>query len=194
MTREIFGYLSGAAIVLSFVPYVVSTLRGGARPEKASWFIWAVLGGITFTSQLASGATDSLWLPGLQTFGDSIVFLFSLRYGIGGFARRDRIALVLAGAGLLLWYLADEPFLALAIAVGIDAAGVFLTVRKNMEHPGTESDAAWILTALAGLLGVFAVSPETPGLLVYPVYIFLAGTVILISSHPFRRLAPKRER
>jgi len=141
--------------------------------------VGTVAGAISIAGTHSPGSS-----PGLQTFGDSIVFLVSLRYGIGGFARRDRIALVLAGAGLLLWYLADAPLLALWIALGIDAAGVFLTVRKSMEHPGTESDAAWILTALAGLFGFFSVDPGTPSLFVYPAYIFLAGAVILVSSHP----------
>lgn len=182
MSHAIFGYLSGICIVLTFVPYTISIFRGQARPERASWFIWAVLGGITFSAQLFSSAKDSLWLPGLQTIGDAFIFLLSIKFGIGGFARRDKISLGVAAASLVFWYLTNNPLVALFVGITIDAIGVFLTVWKNTEHPETESDLAWILTALAGLLAIFSVDPQTPVLFVYPVYIFLAGAIILASS------------
>lgn len=189
---HVFGYLSGACITISFVPYVVSIFSGHARPERASWFIWAVLGGITFSAQLAKGASHSLWLPGLQTFGDALVFVLSIRYGLGGFARRDRIALAFAGLGLLLWYVTKEPLPALLIAIATDAAGVVLTVMKSGEHPDTEPASTWALTALAGLLATFSVGFSDPALSIYPLYIFLAGTAILLTTGPFRRLFPRK--
>ncbi|KKT58129.1 MAG: hypothetical protein UW52_C0064G0012 [Candidatus Gottesmanbacteria bacterium GW2011_GWA1_44_24b] len=65
---QTFGLLSAVIFPISYFPYVRDTLRGKTKPERASWFIWATLGAIAFFSQLAKGATDSLWLSGLGTF------------------------------------------------------------------------------------------------------------------------------
>src|SRR3989304_2731778 len=75
---------------------------------KGSWFIWTMLGFIAFFSQLAKGATNSLWLTVGQTTSVLIIFLLSLKYGYGGLGKRDLRALIGAGIGLVLWYLTRE--------------------------------------------------------------------------------------
>ena len=38
----------------------------------------------------------------------SLIFLLSIRYGVGGFSRKDYIAFFAAGLGLLGWYFAKD--------------------------------------------------------------------------------------
>ena len=176
---DYFGYLSGICITVSFLPYLVSIFKGQAKPERVSWLIWSILGGIAFFSQLAKGASASLWLPGLQTLGDTIVFVLAIKYGMGGMQKRDLWALAIAGVSLILWYATREPAVALFLAILIDASGAVLTVLKSYEHPTTESVSAWVLTGLGGLLAVFAVGSWDWVLLVFPAYILIASTAIV---------------
>ncbi|MDP2705762.1 MAG: hypothetical protein Q8O49_00975 [bacterium] len=182
MYSQYFGYLSGIFILFSFVPYLISIFKKETKPERASWLIWSILGGISFFSQLAKGATDSLWLTGIQTFGDLLIFLFAIKYGIGGLLKRDIWALAGAGFSLIIWYLTNEPIFALFIAIFIDALGGVLTIMKSYEHPGTESISAWVLTALGGLFAAFAVGQWNFVLLSFPVYIFLISVIILLAE------------
>jgi len=143
---------------------------------------WSILGGILFFSQLAKGGTNSLWLIGVQTFGDILVFVLSIKYGIGGMLKRDIFALLAAFGGLVIWYFTKEGSYALFIAIFIDAVGAMLTIIKSFEQPGTESVFAWSLTSLGGLLAIFAVGKLDFVLLAFPIYIFVMSLVIVFSA------------
>ncbi len=183
MFEHFFGYLSGTAIGLSFVPYIRDIFLGKTKPERISWLIWALLGAITFSSQLAKGATNSLILPGVQAIGDFLIFILSIKYGVGGLLKRDILGMLGAGIGLAAWYLSGEATVALLSAVFIDAIGVVLTVIKTYLQPQTETVSAWILTSLGGLFGCLAVGEFNLILLFFPAYICLAGISILVTIY-----------
>ena len=173
------GYVSGVLLILSFLPYLKGIFKHETKPERASWLIWSILGGIAFFSQLAKGATNSLWMPGVQTIGDLLIFLLAIKYGMGGLLKRDITALSAAGISLVLWYFTNEPAVALFIAIFIDGVGALLTMIKSYEHPRTESITSWILTALGGFFGIFAVGAWNFVLLAFPLYIFVANVAIV---------------
>lgn len=181
MISVVAGYLSGVAILLSFVPYIRDIFKGQTKPERISWLIWAILGSISFFSQFAKGAAYSLVLVGAQTFGDLFIFILAIKYGFGGFLKRDIFALVGAGVGLFLWYMTNEAAVALFVAIFIDAIGVVLTVIKSYENPATETVSTWVLTFTAGALACVAVGSFSLVLLAFPFYIALAGAAILIA-------------
>ncbi|HEY4525834.1 MAG TPA: hypothetical protein VJL32_01905 [Candidatus Paceibacterota bacterium] len=178
-TTQFLGYLSGVLIIASFAPYVRDIFWGKTKPQRASWLIWALLGTIAFFSQWAKGAGDSLWLPGVQALGDLSIFVLALWYGVGGMSRGDIFALTGAGVGLILWYLTNEPALALFISILIDGAGAVLTVIKAYHSPGSETVSSWVLTWLGGASGALAVGELNFVLLAFPIYIVLACSAIL---------------
>lgn len=179
--NEVAGYLSGLAISISFFPYIRDILLRKTKPERVSWLIWTILGGISFSSQLFEGASYSLILPGIQAFGDLLIFLLAIKFGLGGFTRRDIVALIGAGISLILWYITQEAAVALFIVIFIDAIGVVLTILKAYENPETETVSTWALTSLAGFFGCLAVGTFDFVLLVFPVYIFLGCLAIIVS-------------
>ncbi len=181
MISEIFGYLSGIVILLAFIPYLRDIFLGKTKPERASWLIWGILGSIALASQYAKGASFSLLFNGVQTFGDLFIFILAIRYGIGGFMKRDIFALIGVAIGLVLWYLTKEAALALLIVIFIDGTGTVLTIIKSYENPTTETMSAWILTALGGLLACIAVGKFNIILLAFPFYTFLANLGIIAS-------------
>jgi len=185
---EVAGYLSAVAMLWSFIPYIRDIFKGKTKPERASWLIWAILGAILFFSQLAKGASYSLFMPAAQGIGDLFIFVLAIKYGMGGFLKRDIIALTGASVGLFLWYLTREATVALLIAVFIDATGATLTVIKSYEHPTSETISNWVLGVFAGLLSCIAVGNYNLILLIFPVYVCLACLSVLTAiSLGFRR-------
>ncbi len=179
MIIELFGYLSGVAILLSFVPYIIDIFRKKTKPERVSWLIWGLLGSVFFFSQLAKGGTYSNILVGVQTLGDFLVFLLAIKYGVGGFMKRDIIGLAGVTIGLFLWYITKEAAIALFLAIFVDAIGAGLTTIKAYELPETENITAWVLTFLGGLFACVAVGSFNFILLAFPIYICLASFSIL---------------
>jgi len=175
---QIFGYISGVLSVCCFVPYIWDILKHKTKPERASWLIWSVLGVIAFFSQLNKGATDSLWLTGVQTIGLVLVFLLSLKYGVGGLTKKDMLALGVAFVGLVLWKITQEATIALILVIIIDVAGSLLTISKSYKDPGSETLVTWILSGTSGLFGALAVYKLDWVLLSYPVYLWLINYII----------------
>lgn len=175
----IFGYISAALSILLIVPYIRDILLLKIKPERASWFIWTVLGFIAFFSQLAKGATDSLWLTAGQTLAVLIVFLFSIKYGVGGLSNGDIKALIAAGVGLIIWYFTKEAAWALLIVIAIDSVGTYLTAIKSYTDPESETLSTWFISGTSGIFGMLAVGVFSPILLVYPLYLVVANYLIV---------------
>jgi hypothetical protein len=190
MITAIAGYLSGIAILMSFVPYIRDIFAGKTKPERMSWLIWGVLGLILFFSQLAKGVFYSIILSGVQAVGDLFIFFLAIKYGLGGFRKKDIFALGGAIISLLFWYLTKEAAIALFIVLFIDAIGAVLTVIKSYERPETETISSWILTFLGGVFACIAVGNFNFILLIFPIYVCLASLSILISIRMgFNRVA-----
>jgi len=102
----------------------------------------------------------------------------AIKYGLGGFLKRDIVALFGAAMGLSLWYLTKE---ALFIVIFIDAIGATLTVIKSYESPTTETVSSWVFTFLGGFFACFAVGSFNLILLAFPFYICLASLAILVA-------------
>jgi len=175
------GIVGGLLAFVGFIPYVKDILQKKAKPQRATWFIWLVLGLIAVSSQFAKGATSSLWLPSLETFGGLVVFLLSIPYGMGGFGRRDFIALFVAVLGIIAWYLSREAAVALYLVILVDAMGVYLTLHKTYLHPETETRLAWTLSAIGGIFTALAVGSWNIILLSYPTYIIIANIAVVVA-------------
>jgi hypothetical protein len=178
------GLIAGILSVITYIPYLRDIFLKKTKPQRATWLIWSVLSVIAFFSQLAEGATHSLWLIGVQTIGVLFIFILSLFFGVGGFSRRDIITLIAAGIGLLLWYVTSNAALALFISIAIDAAAASLTVRKAYLDPSSETLSTWLLSGTSGIFAAFAVGSFNVVLLAFPVYVILinylvAGAILL---------------
>ena len=183
----ILGILSGLLSAICYLPYIRDILLGKSKPERASWFIWTVLGSIAFFSQLSKGATNSLWMVGVQTIGVVIISLLSIKFGSDGFSKRDIFALLIAAIGVIMWFFTKDASIALYITILVDAAGSILTVIKSYEDPESETISMWILASLGGLLSALAVGQLNFILLLYPVYICLANLSVVTAIYLGRR-------
>jgi len=178
---QILGITSGLLAIVAVVPYIRDIIKKTTRPERASWLIWTVLGGIAFFSQLAKGATNSLWMTALSTLCVLTVFLLSLRHGEGGLVKRDIIALLIAFLGIVLWYFTKDATIALLIVIGVDLSGSVLTIIKSYRDPESETLSTWILASISGLFGTLSVGSFSWVLLIYPLYILLANMAVVIA-------------
>ena len=178
---EFFGYLSGIFIAIGFFPYIQDILHGETKPQRATWFIYTVLSSIAFFSQLAEGATFSLWLTGIDTIAVTVIFILSIKHGVGGFSIKDYVALLVAFLGLVAWFYTKEAAIALYLVIGIDAIGTYLTIDKTYKDPMSETYIAWVLSAFAGIFSMLAVGSFNVILLSYPLYIFLANAAVVMT-------------
>ena len=179
--QEILGGVSGLLIALSCIPYIRDILLRKTKPQRMTWFIWMVLLTIAFFAQLSEGGTWSLITTGVDWLGVVVIFILSIKNGIGGATKLDKLALVGASIGLILWYLTNEPLYALVITIFIDFIAGMLTILKAYKEPETETFIAYMICGTGGLLGVFAVGELNLSLIIFPLWICLFNYAIGIT-------------
>jgi hypothetical protein len=177
---EFFGLLAGVIGVVGYLPYIRDILKRTTKPDRASWLIWALEYTVLFFAQFAKGATDSLWLVGLQLVGVLVVCALSFQLGVGSIDRRKAVLLAGVCLALAVWYFTKDAAIAIYISLAVEASGVALTAHKVYKQPGSETLTMWWLVGAAGILGIPAVGRTTSAvLLVYPIsLIIMSGSVI----------------
>ena len=174
------GLCAAALGSAAFLPYIRDTIWHHTRPLRATWLIWSVLSSISFVTNLSEGATTSLAFLASQTGFTLLIFVLSLRYGLGGFLEKgDGQILLLATFGLLLWALTDSAIYALMMSIMVSALGGMATISKVYHYPDSESTTCWAMSIVAAILGILSVGSLDPVLLAYPVYLLvLYGSIL----------------
>jgi hypothetical protein len=185
--------MAGAALLTlsSAVPYVRDVMRGRTIPQRVSWFAFTLLSLTATIAQLRRGADAGAWLTGGSTIAFGIIFVASLRHGVGGFDRPSVMALVVLGAGVTVSLLTSQPIIALAAAMVSDASAISLTVCKTLMQPMSETRSTWLIDGFAGLVSVSAASDLSVEQVIYPVYHVASNAAVLVAmmigTHRLRR-------
>ena len=175
----ILGITAGVLSLVGYIPYIISILRGKTLPNKASWIIWSVVGGLIAFSYLAEGDKNTIWLPLGYFLGPLITALISLRYGYSVWSRLDKICLVAAMISIIPWLLFKDGTYTLIINVLIDSTGAIPTLVKTYREPDTEDISAWSIFLIANTIQVLAIS-DWNLTATYPVYLFLLATAMVV--------------
>lgn len=180
------GKVAGIISLIAFVPYFISIIKGKTKPNKVTWLIWTLLGILLYLSYKEAGANETLWVPLIYIICPFFTIILSIKYGIGGWTRFDKLCLVGALVSTLLWIITGSPTTALSLFLLIDLFGALPTVKKAYVAPEQESKLAWFLMCLANCVNLFAVQDFQLSILIYPLYTFIIGIIIfgLLIRHP----------
>jgi hypothetical protein len=158
MNKILLGQIAGILVLVQIVPYVVSILRGNTKPERTSYLIWLIVEIIGAISYVSIGATTTKWTVIAFCFTALLVFLLSIKYGVGGFSAFDIGCFLLALSGVVLWGASSNALLALYFITFVKAIAYLPTIKKVYFTPHTENTASWVLTASASVLNLFALN------------------------------------
>jgi hypothetical protein len=175
----LFGVVSAALQVLSYLPYLRDIVTGTTRPHRGTWAIWCTLSLIVLLSQRADGARWSLLMAGAQLLGTVVILVLSIRRGVGGTSRIEMLLLLIAASGVVGWYAAGDPTIATLCVVLSDLVAVVMMMPKTYADPYSETLSTYILSALSALCALFAVGSRDFGLVVYPAYIVCADLAVV---------------
>jgi ABC-type amino acid transport system permease subunit len=173
------GGVAGFLSFLCFVPYIITIWQRKTRPNRASWWIWAINGLILSASYYSAGASNTIWALICAVIAQFIIAVLSLKYGEGGWNRFDRACLFGAGISLVLWRQFNSPVIAILLTIVIDFLGALPTLKKSYYEPEKEDLLTWILYVVASLLNLLAIEDWNFAIWVPPLYVFLINTTIV---------------
>ncbi len=177
--QETLGIMAGILSLAGYIPYIFTTIKGQTQPNKATWFIWTLVGGLLASSYGAEGDLKAIWLPIGYFIGPLIVAILSIRYGYSIWTLLDKACVVVALISIVPWLISKNPTFTLVINVLIDSTGAIPTIVKSFQEPDTEDIHAWFIFFVANTLELLAISQWGISAL-YPIYLFfLAGIIVL---------------
>jgi hypothetical protein len=178
-----------AITVVTFLPYIRGTLRGGIRPHVFSWVIWSITTSIVAVAQLRAGGGPGAWAIGLSAaITLFITALALLRHGDRAITRIDWCFLAGAFAALPAWAITDDPMWAVLILTAIDLLGFGPTLRKAYADPHHESVLFFAWFILRNALVIAALERWSVTTVAFPLAVG-ATCVVVVGIIVARRLA-----
>ncbi len=179
------GEIAAAISLIAYIPFVIAILRGKAQPHRASWFIWSLVSAVIAISYVQTGATDTALVPAVYGVCSVIIFVFSIRYGVGGWTPFDRKCLGVSIFGIALWLVFKEPVAALVLNISVDVTGALPTLKKIKENPDSEDRTTWFLFWLGSVFNVIAINRWSIVIAMYPLLMLflislIAGMVLFL--------------
>lgn len=170
--------ISGALLIGGYIPYIYDVIKKKTIPNRASWFIWALSTVTLLFGVRETGTSEAIWVPVADAVGCVIIFFLALPFGVGGWAKTDRLSLIICIGSLLIWWLTGDAFIALVANLIVYVSGYIPTIKKVWTKPHTESKTAWSLFFLGVLLNLCVVIfGKDTGLAVWLYPIVLVVTV-----------------
>ena len=165
--------------------YIYNTLRGRTKPNRVTFFMWAVLAFIITAAALVDGvgwAAAPIFMAGLMPL---LIFFASFvnpnaYWKLGPLDYTCGVFSILA---IGLWALTSNPILAIVFAIIGDGLAAVPTIIKAFKYPETEHFGAYI-GALLNNAFVFVYSPfYTFAALAFPIYIIFVNGTILFGTY-----------
>lgn len=149
------------------------------RPQRVTWWLWAVIGVLIALHYYESGARQTIWLAISAVVGPLTVALLSIPFGQGGTTKTDRWCVALCIGCLLLRVMAVFAHWILILALIVDGIAAWPTLDEYRHIPDRGARAGWIMGGIGATLNFFVLERLDGWLLVQPVFLWLLHVVAL---------------
>ena len=171
----LFIIISSGLALISPLIYARAIVRGKARPHRTTRFVLLLITSLTTASLFAQHNEVAIWLAGASTLQALLIFILSIKYGMGGWSKTDLLCLGIALVGIVLWQTTQNPVLALYAAILADFTGMVPAFIKTYRWPDTEIVSFYVLDVFAAAFSLLALSVWSPQEYSYPLYIMLVN-------------------
>ncbi len=168
----ILGFLIGLTGCFS---YLVSTIKGKTKPNRVTWFLWALSPLIAFVAEIKEGVgIQSLMTFGVG-FGPLLIFLasFITRGSVWKLRRFDFFCGALSIIGLFLWYMTKNGNFAIFFSILADGAAAAPTFVKSYRFPETENYHVYLTAVISAIITLLTIKVWNFANFGFPLYILI---------------------
>lgn len=147
-------FLGFAIGFIGGLSYLIDVLKGKVKPNRVSWFLWALAPMIALAAQIKQGVGLESLLTFSVGFNPLLIFLASFvnKKSVWKLTKFDFICGALSILGIFLWLVTKNANLAILFAILADGLASIPTVIKSWRDPETEN--YWVFLAGAVNSGI----------------------------------------
>lgn len=177
--KEIWALLGGIIAAIATAPYIIAILRKKARPTRVSWLIWSIIDTLVVAGMVSKHTMN--WQMGVATLGAYTIFLLAVKYGEGNWKTIDKVCLVGALIGLVLWKMFDNATFGIIIGLVMLFLGAIPTFVSAWHDPSKEDRVAWLLFWLSCIATMLSISKWTIDIIAQPIlFTVIESTMMFI--------------
>lgn len=175
----ILGFLIGLTGCLS---YLISTVKGKTKPNRVTWFFWALAPLIAFAAEI----TEGVGIQALMTFGVGFgpLLIFSASFinkeSVWKLGRFDFTCGAFSLIGLFLWYLTKDGNFAIFFAILADGAAAVPTLVKSYRFSETENYHVYLAAIISATITLLTIEVWNFAHFGFPVYILFLCIILVI--------------
>jgi hypothetical protein len=161
---------------------VIKTIKGDVKPNRVSWFLWALAPMIAFAAEINQGVGMQSLLAFAVGFGPLCVFLSSFvnKNSFWKIGKLDWICAVFSILGILLWSLTRIGDVAIMFSIFADGIAAVPTIIKSWKAPETESHIVFSFALINAAITLLAIKNWNFANYGFPLYIFLICAILTI--------------
>lgn len=163
MIDERFVILGAILNITGSASYTLSTLKGRAKPNPITWFIWAVVPLVAFCAQIQKGVGWQSIMTLMVGFGPLLVFASSFvnKKAYWKITRLDVSCGILSIVALILWAVTREGEVAIIISILADLLAGLPTIIKAYRDPESENSDIYRNSALSAAITLLTIKTWT---------------------------------
>src|SRR3989344_2012063 len=161
--------------------YISRTLKGVTKPNRVSYFIWALAPMIAFPAARSDGAGWAALPIFMSGFIPLLIFLASFvnKSAYWKLGRFDYACGVISIVALVVWGMTGNPALAVLLAIVSDTLASLPTVIKSWRFPETEYWSGYAGAVVGAASAFFVVESFTFTVVAFPIYLIVVCGIIL---------------
>ncbi len=187
MINQNFIYLGAAIFFFGSVGYLTETLKGKVKPNKVTWFLWALAPLIAFVAQVKQGVGLQSLFTFMMGFIPIIIFLASFinKKSYWKIKKLDLVCGGLSIIGLIGWQITKAGNIAIIFSIIADLLASWPTIIKSYEHPETENYLIYLGNAIFALITLLTIKVWNFETYSFSLYLFFA-TLLMTFLIKFR--------
>ncbi len=159
--KEIIGTIAVILTFIAYIPYYRDILKGKTRPHIYSWSLWSLLTILLVALQINGGAGPATWVTAAAGLLCGGVVVLSFKNGKRDITASDTVVAILSLIAIGFWLIANQPMIAMLLAISADMLAFIPTVRKSWHQPHTETLSLYMTNAFRFFLALGAVETYT---------------------------------
>jgi hypothetical protein len=175
-------FAAAIAMLLAAFLYIRSMFRGGAKPNRVTWLLWSIAPFIATAASISAGAGWAALPVFMSGFVPFLIFTasFFVKKAYWKLSAFDYFCGVVSILALVLWYVTNEPNVAVGFAIASDGAAAIPTLRKARRFPQTESSWPYTLGIFNAATSFAVASVWSFSALAFPTYLIALNVVLTV--------------
>jgi hypothetical protein len=185
---EFLVLIAASATLVAALAYIRSMFKGDTKPNRVTWLMWTIAPLTATFAAFSSGVTWAAVPVFMSGLSPCLILLASFlnKRAYWKLSAFDYACGALSALALVLWYVTQNPNVAIVFAIISDALAAIPTIRKAWRNPQTEFRWPFVVGVFSPLTSFLVATNLAFSEIAFPAYL-VAINILLVFSVSTRK-------